>query len=347
MHNDSGAALEAIGFVYAAQSPLPNGHEWIFAVASCIHPLPVDREGFVFVAVRGKGVHHGTLPTSSTEPHFADHAGVGSALVNKADLVQLLAKRGEPGQLPWPTPEELKARREEVAAQKNEDGLAKVVRDLAAKQQACEDARRELVSSLQSAAEAVGDGAGDEAGEGEVGSSSAQGGRDAARQAIHAAERQTADGALDMVVTATDKARERLQAMAGLEPLTGDGEAEAAAEGEVEPEAEENPAAAAEGVPGTREQLLAAIADPAREYGLLKTAESMLATPAMRALKDMSAARGVNMSEAAVTHKKGQPLPEGFFIVKVSPIPPTHPNYESSWTHSCPGPLPLPPPPQL
>ena len=44
-------------------------------------------------------------------------------------------------------------------------------------------------------------------------------------------------------------------------------------------------------------------------------------------------------------HKKGQPLPDGFFIVKVSPIPPTHPNYESSWTHSCPGPLPLPPPP--
>ena len=318
MHNDSGAALEAIGFVYAAQSPLPNSHEWLFAVAGCIHPLPLDRNGFVFVAVRGKGVHHGTLPTSSTEPHFDNHAGVGSALVNKADLVQLLAKRGEPGQLPWPTPEELKARREEVAAQKNKDGLAKVVRDLAAKQQACEDARRELVSSLQSAAEAVGaEAVGDEAGEGEVGSSSAQGERDAARQAIHAAERQNADGALDMVVTATDKARERLQAMAGLPPLTGDGEAEAAAEGEVEPEAEENPAAAAEGVPGTREQLLAAIADPAREYGLLKTAESMLATPAMRALKDMSAARGVDVPAAAEAHKKGQPLPDGFFIVKV------------------------------
>ena len=318
MHNDSGAALEAIGFSYAAESPLPSGHEWLFAVAGCIHPLPVDREGFVFVAVRGKGVYHGTLPTSSTEPHFADHAGVGSALVNKADLVQLLAKGGEPGQKPWPTPEELKARREEVAAQQKEGGLAKEVRDLAAKQRACEDAQRELVSSLQSAAEAVGDGAGDEAGEGEVGSISAQGERDAARQVIHAAERQTADGALDMVVTATDKARERLQAMqamAGLPPLTGDGEAGAAAE--AEPEAEESPAAAAEGAPKTREELLDAIADPAREYGLLKTAESTLATPAIKALKAMCAVKGVDVPAAAEAHKKGQPLPDGFFIVKV------------------------------
>ena len=115
-HNDSGAALEAIGFVYAGQSPLPSGHEWLFAVAGCLHPLPVDREGFVFVAVRGTGVHHGTLPTSSTEPHFANHAGVGSALVNKSDLVQVLQKRGDPEELPWPAPEELAARRKELAA---------------------------------------------------------------------------------------------------------------------------------------------------------------------------------------------------------------------------------------
>jgi len=315
MHNDSGAALEAIGFAYAAQSPLPNGHEWIFAVAGCLHPLPVDRDGFVFVAVRGKGVYHGTLPTSSTEPHFADHAGVGSALVNKADLVQLLAKRDEPGQLPWPTPEELKARREEVAAQKKEGGLAKEVRDLAAKQRACEDAQRELASSLQSAAEAVGNEVGDEASEGEAGSSSAQGEHEAARQAIYAAERQIADGALDVVVSAAAKACERLRAMAGLEPLTGDGEAGAAAE--AEPEAEESPAAAAEGVPKTREELLAVIADPAREYGLLKTAESTLATPAIKALKAMCAVKGVDVPAAAEAHKKGQPLPDGFFIVKV------------------------------
>jgi hypothetical protein len=341
MHNDSGAALEAIGFAYKAESPLPSGHELLFAVAGCIHPLPVDRDGFVFVAVRGEGVYHGTLPTSSTEPHFADHAGVGSALVNKADLVQLLAERGELGQKPWPTPEELKARREEVAAQKNEGGLAKALRDLAAKQRASEDAQRELVSSLQSAAEAVGDAAGDEAGEGDVGSSSAQGERDAARQAIHAAERQTADGALDMWLTKTDKARERLQAMAGLLPLTGDGEAEAAAE--ADPEAEENPAAAAEGVPKTREELLVAIADPVREYGLLKTAVSTLATPAFKALKAICAAKGVNVPAAAAEHKKGQPLPDGFSIVKVSCRCPTTVRLAQPYSCSQPPPSRLPP----
>ena len=228
MHNDSGAALEAIGFAYAAQSPLPNGHEWIFAVAGCIHPLPVDREGFVFVAVRGRGVNHGTLPTSSTEPHFAEHAGVGSALVNKADLVQLLNKRDEPGQLPWPTPEELKARREEVA---------------------------------------------------------------------------------------------------GLQPLTGDGEATAAAEGEVEPEAEESPAAAAEGVPKSREELLLAIADPAREFGLLTKPEELatLATPAITALKAVCEARGLPVPEAAAQYRRGggsragDPLPANMLVVKVRP----------------------------
>jgi hypothetical protein len=332
MHNDSGAALEAIGFAYAAQLPLPNGHEWIFAVAGCLHPLPVDRDGFVFVAVRGEGVYHGTLPTSSTEPHFADHAGVGSALVNKAELVQLLAKSGESGQKPWPTSEELKVRREEVAAQQKEGGLAKAVRDLAAKQRALEDAQREMASALQSAAEAVGDAAGDEAGDGEAGSSSAQGERDAARQAIHAAERQTADGALDMWLTKTDKARERLQAMAGLPPLTGDGEAE--------PEAEENPAAAAEGVPKTPAELLAAIADPAREYGLLETAESTLATPAFKALEAMCMAKGVNVPAAAAEHKRGQPLPDGFFIVKVSCRCPT--TVRLAQPYSCSQPPPTP-----
>ena len=341
MHNDSGAALEAIGFSYAAESPLPSGHEWLFAVAGCLHPLPVDRDGFVFVAVRGRGVYHGTLPTSSTEPHFAEHAGVGSALVNKADLVQMLAKRDEPGQLPWPTPEELTARREEVAAQKKEGGLAKEVRDLAAKQRACEDAQRELASSLQSAAEAVGNEAGDEAGEGEAGSSSAQGEHEAARQAIYAAERQIADGALDVVVSAAAKACERLRAMAGLEPLTANCEVEAAAaaaaddegeessnsESEVEADAEEDPAAAAaaEGVPKTQPELLLAIADPEREFGLLKTAESTLATPAIRALKAMCMTKDVPVPEAVAQHRRGggsqagDPLPADMFIVKVRP----------------------------
>jgi len=323
MHNDSGAALEAIGFAYAAGSPLPSGHEWLFAVAGCIHPLPVDREGFVFVAVRGEGVYHGTLPTSSTEPHFRDHAGVGSALVNKADLVQLLAKHGEPGQKPWPTPEELKARREEVAAQNNEGSLAKAVRDLAAKQRALEDAQRELVSARQSAAEAVGDEAFAEAGEGEVGSSSAQGERDAARQVLLTSMSQTTEKALDIVLTSKAKTIELTKAMEGLPPLRGDGEAEVAAEAEAR--AEETPAAAAEGVPKTREELLTAIADPAREYGLLETAESTLATPAMKALKDMCVHMGLPVPEAAERHRRGggsrtgDPLPANMFVVEVRP----------------------------
>ena len=242
--------------------------------------------------------------------------------MNKADLVQLLAKRDEPGQLPWPTSEELKARLEEVAAQKNEDGLAKEVRDLAAKQRACEDAQRELASSLQSAAEAVGDTNAEGEG-GREASSSAQGEHEAARQAIHAAERQIADGALDVVVSAAAKACERLRAMAGLQPLTGDGEATAAAEGEVEPEAEESLAAAVEGVPKTQPELLLAIADPEREFGLLKTAESTLATPAIRALKAMCMAKDVPVPEAAAQHRRGggsqagDPLPANMFVVKV------------------------------
>ena len=77
------------------------------------------------------------------------------------------------------------------------------------------------------------------------------------------------------------------------------------------------PSAAAEGVPKTREELLTAIADPAREYGLLKTAESTLATPAFKALEVMCVAKGVNVPAAAAAHKKGHQLPDGFFIVKV------------------------------
>ena len=329
MHNDSGAALEAISFAYAAQSPLPNGHEWLFAVAGCLHPLPVDRDGFVFVAVRGKGVYHGTLPTSSTEPHFANHAGVGSALVNKADIVQLLAKRGEPGQLRWPTPEDLKARREKVAAQKNEGDVANLMRDLAGKQLASETALQEERALQQRLAEVVGAEAQEE---GEA-SSSVQGERAAARQAILSNMSQTTENALDIVLTSKAKTVELTKAMAGLKPLTVNREVEAAAaaaaddegeepsnsESEAEAEAEEEPAAAAatESLPENRAQLLAAIADPAREFGLLTTAPSTLATPAIRALKAVCRAKGVNVPPAAATHKRGQPLPKDLFIAKV------------------------------
>ena len=57
---------------------------------------------------------HGTLPTSSTEPHCANHPGVGSALVSKQPLVDVLTKQRQPGALPAPTEEQLAMRRKEV-----------------------------------------------------------------------------------------------------------------------------------------------------------------------------------------------------------------------------------------
>ena len=65
-HDDSGMALEMIGFVWPSDAPLPTGHEWLFCVAGCIHPLPTKKGEMVVCAVRGSGVGHGTLPTSRT-----------------------------------------------------------------------------------------------------------------------------------------------------------------------------------------------------------------------------------------------------------------------------------------
>ena len=72
------------------------------------------------------------------------------------------------------------------------------------------------------------------------------------------------------------------------------------------------------GPPEDRAQLLLAIANPAREFGLRTEAPTTLAHPAFRALEAVSTAKGVDMPEAAVARKKGESLPEGFFIVKVS-----------------------------
>ena len=320
MHNDSGAALEAIGFAYAAQSPLPNGHEWIFAVAGCLHPLPVDRDGFVFVAVRGKGVYHGTLPTSSTEPHFVDHAGVGSALVNKADLVQLLAKRDEPGQLPWPTPEELTARREEVAAEKavrkEEGDLAKVARDGAEKQWGLEVAQRDMYQWLQSAAEAVGDTNAEGEG-GREASSSAQGEREAARQAIHAAEQRLEESGLHEVATATAKATDRLKAMAGLEPLVVGGAAEAMAEAPQE----EAAAAAGREMPRTATALFERMSDLDEQFGVSQDRSSQMATKPMRELKEFCEQTNLPVPAACEQYNYGQNLPDEYVIVHVRHSP--------------------------
>ena len=102
-----------------------------------------------------------------------------------------------------------------------------------------------------------------------------------------------------------------------------EGQAAAAdAAAEAESEAEESAAAAAGGVPKTREELKAAIAH--HEFGLFKPADSMLATPAIKALKAMCAAKGVNVPAAAAAHKRGQPLPDGFVIMKVHSNPLFH-----------------------
>ena len=103
----------------------------------------------------------------------------------------------------------------------------------------------------------------------------------------------------------------------------GECEAECEAEDEwsaladVLPEVDAADATVDDSLPENVTRLLEAIANPASEFGLLETAESTLATPAMRALKAMCAAKGANVPAAATAHKRGQPLPEGCFIVKV------------------------------
>jgi hypothetical protein len=63
-----------------------------------------------FCSLRGRGVHHGTLPTSSTLPHLTSHPGVASALVTKSDLVRVLRDGNDP-EKPWPTEQQLLAQR--------------------------------------------------------------------------------------------------------------------------------------------------------------------------------------------------------------------------------------------
>ena len=113
-HDDSGSALEAIGFSYPSKTPLPEGHKWEFVVAGSILLLPTKPDEFAFIAVQGSGVAHGTLPTSSTESHCANHPGVGSALVSKKSLVDVLTKQSQPGAPPAPTEEQLALQRKKV-----------------------------------------------------------------------------------------------------------------------------------------------------------------------------------------------------------------------------------------
>ena len=115
-HDDSGSANEFVGFVYPSTTPLPDGHEWLFVVGGCIHPLPKTPNEVVLIAVRGNGVAHGTLPTSSTEAHCANHPGIGSALVNKQEMVCILDQMKQPDALPAPSESDLTANRKRVKA---------------------------------------------------------------------------------------------------------------------------------------------------------------------------------------------------------------------------------------
>lgn len=77
--------------------------------------------------------------------------------------------------------------------------------------------------------------------------------------------------------------------------------------------------------PQTRAELLAAIADPKREFGLLTTAPSVLLAPAFRALDNFCRAKSMPLPAIWPAHERDQPLPQGCFIIKVS-----HPLYEST-----------------
>ena len=84
-HDDSGVSNEFIQFANR-NGPLPPGHEWNFVVGGCILPLPHVAGQAVNITLPGSGVHHGTLPTSSTLPTF-QHGNLGSALVTKKQFV--------------------------------------------------------------------------------------------------------------------------------------------------------------------------------------------------------------------------------------------------------------------
>ena len=84
-----GRALETVAFLNR-NGPLPAGHRWLFAVGGHVHPLPTVAGEAAMFFIKGEGVGHGTLPTSSTEPSCKTHGNIGSALVTKRSMIQSL-----------------------------------------------------------------------------------------------------------------------------------------------------------------------------------------------------------------------------------------------------------------
>jgi len=145
-HDDSGVALEMVCFTYPSTNPMPSGHEWLFAVSGCIHPLPVKPSQFTTIALRGNALMHGTLPTRSDGPHLHGHRGVGSALITKKQMADVLLLQRQPGAKPAPTQKQLQERAAEVKAF-GKDIIA--AQKLSKELQETQEKERELTETLE------------------------------------------------------------------------------------------------------------------------------------------------------------------------------------------------------
>ena len=95
-HNDSGVACELVQFVNTCGA-MPTGHKWQFAIGGAILELPDQAGETVIIGLKGEGVYHGTLPTSSTTDTIV-HGNMGSALVTKRKLVEGLERQMQRGE---------------------------------------------------------------------------------------------------------------------------------------------------------------------------------------------------------------------------------------------------------
>ena len=85
-HGDEAAVNETV--VFTPMQNLPEDMEWCFAAAGLLHPLPRVKGEVCYITMLGKGVWHGTLPSSSREEHDETHYGLGSALCSQARILR-------------------------------------------------------------------------------------------------------------------------------------------------------------------------------------------------------------------------------------------------------------------
>ena len=197
-HNDSGRALEMIAFQYGSETPMPAGHEWLFAVGGLIQQLPTSPTETVFMAVKGEGCAHGTLPTSSSRPHLARHPGFSTTLVTKQDLCRVLSKGEQEGEM-WPTHEQLAARRAELAAEKEatnstDDGVAAGTKALLEARAQQETATEAVEKAMAACKEAISS------------ANPAYAGVQAAKELVEHLESEQSEAHLDAIVAANTAA---------------------------------------------------------------------------------------------------------------------------------------------